>query len=235
MIASSQPKRRYLQPRNESDNIQVKVDPDSPKSRTPSDDTWNTLSKWVLGQVIPCAQYLANMFCVSRFRELTCGSHILSRPSPIPALAWADSNLLWTSMIAPDIRSKDSRSFKMFEKNPEVQPKMRSILLDWLIEVAEVYKLHRETYYLAQDYVDRVLFASKDTPKSELQLLGMGFKSSISWRFLQVPLLLQELRVYLLLPKLKRFILPKLLNLLTWLMERVPKRLLSTMRSLFYR
>jgi len=60
----------------------------------------------------------------------------------------------------------------MFLKNPEVQPKMRSILLDWLIEVAEVYKLHRETYYLAQDYVDRVLFSSKDTPKSELQLLG---------------------------------------------------------------
>lgn len=102
----------------------------------------------------------------------------------------------------------------MFEKNPEVQPKMRSILLDWLIEVAEVYKLHRETYYLAQDYVDRVLFASKDTPKSELQLLGMDCERSVSRLFSTSGLfMLQELRVYLLHPKLKRFILPKLLNL----------------------
>jgi G1/S-specific cyclin-E1 len=113
-----------------------------------------------------------------------CGPHILSRPSPIPALAWADSSLLWQSMMAPDIKSKDSRSSKMFETNPEVQPKMRSILLDWLIEVAEVYKLHRETYYLAQDYVDRVLSASKETPKSELQLLGMSCKWIFSQHFL---------------------------------------------------
>jgi Cyclin, N-terminal domain len=126
-----------------------------------------------------------NIF-LSRFRDLMCGPHILSRPSPIPALAWADSSLLWQSMMAPDIKSKDSRSSKMFETNPEVQPKMRSILLDWLIEVAEVYKLHRETYYLAQDYVDRVLSASKETPKSELQLLGMSCEWIFSQHFLHV-------------------------------------------------
>ena len=34
---------------------------------------------------------------------------------------------------------------------------MRSILLDWLTEVCEVYKLHRETFYLAVDFVDRYL------------------------------------------------------------------------------
>ena len=50
---------------------------------------------------------------------------------------------------------------------------MRAILLDWLIEVCEVYKLHRETYYLAIDYIDRYLSKKKSLPKTHLQLLGI--------------------------------------------------------------
>lgn len=50
---------------------------------------------------------------------------------------------------------------------------MRAILLDWLIEVCEVYKLHRETYYLAVDYIDRFLSRKKEQKKTHLQLLGI--------------------------------------------------------------
>lgn len=50
---------------------------------------------------------------------------------------------------------------------------MRAILLDWLIEVCEVYKLHRETYYLAVDYIDRFLSKNKEQKKTHLQLLGI--------------------------------------------------------------
>lgn len=50
---------------------------------------------------------------------------------------------------------------------------MRSILLDWLNEVREVYKLHRETFYLAVDFLDRYLGTTTNTPKSKLQLIGI--------------------------------------------------------------
>lgn len=50
---------------------------------------------------------------------------------------------------------------------------MRSILIDWLNEVCEVYKLHRETYFLAVDYIDRYLSLKKELKKNHLQLLGI--------------------------------------------------------------
>lgn len=50
---------------------------------------------------------------------------------------------------------------------------MRAILLDWLIEVCEVYKLHRETYYLAVDYLDRFLSTNAKISKTRLQLIGI--------------------------------------------------------------
>lgn len=50
---------------------------------------------------------------------------------------------------------------------------MRAILLDWLIEVCEVYKLHRETYYLAVDYLDRYLSTNTKISKTRLQLIGI--------------------------------------------------------------
>ena len=50
---------------------------------------------------------------------------------------------------------------------------MRAILLDWLIEVCEVYRLHRETFYLAVDFIDRFLGSAPAVPKNRLQLIGV--------------------------------------------------------------
>lgn len=48
---------------------------------------------------------------------------------------------------------------------------MRCILVDWLVEVAEEYKLHRETLFLAVNYIDR--FLSKiSVLRGKLQLVG---------------------------------------------------------------
>lgn len=38
--------------------------------------------------------------------------------------------------------------------------------------MSSVYKLHRETYYLAMDYLDRYLSNSDSIPKQKLQLIG---------------------------------------------------------------
>lgn len=55
-----------------------------------------------------------------------------------------------------------------------LEPKMREILLDWLMEVCEVYKLHRETFYLAQDFFDRYMATQQNVVKTLLQLIGIS-------------------------------------------------------------
>ena len=62
---------------------------------------------------------------------------------------------------------------KVFARHPAIQERMRAVLFDWLIEVCEVYRLHRETFYLATDFIDRYLAKTEDVPKTRLQLLGV--------------------------------------------------------------
>lgn len=59
------------------------------------------------------------------------------------------------------------------DRHPTIVPRMRTVLLDWLSEVCEVYTLHRETFYLSIDYIDRYLSTNANVvPKQQLQLIG---------------------------------------------------------------
>ncbi|KAF7399049.1 G1/S-specific cyclin-E1-like [Vespula maculifrons] len=115
----------------------------------------------------------------SELRNATCfltpsGSNNASnRPSPLPSFPWADGSQVWALMCLGDQKTLSQRDPQMFQRHPTLQPRMRAILLDWLIEVCEVYKLHRETYYLAMDYIDRYLSTHQNVPKSQLQLIGI--------------------------------------------------------------
>ena len=40
------------------------------------------------------------------------------------------------------------------------------------VQVCEVFNFHRESYYLAVDYIDRYLACTDDVPKQQLQLIG---------------------------------------------------------------
>ncbi|KAK7310822.1 hypothetical protein RJT34_08572 [Clitoria ternatea] len=54
-----------------------------------------------------------------------------------------------------------------------VTTNMRGILVDWLIEVAEEYKLLSDTLHLSVSYIDKFL-SLKPVSKSRLQLLGVS-------------------------------------------------------------
>ncbi|XVF69453.1 hypothetical protein PTKIN_Ptkin11bG0083200 [Pterospermum kingtungense] len=56
---------------------------------------------------------------------------------------------------------------------PDINAKMRSILVDWLIEVHRKFDLMPETLYLTINIVDRYL-SVKVVPRKELQLVGMS-------------------------------------------------------------
>jgi cyclin A len=54
-----------------------------------------------------------------------------------------------------------------------VTSNMRGILIDWLVEVADEYKLLPETLHLSVSYIDRFLSLNVIN-RSNLQLLGVS-------------------------------------------------------------
>lgn len=45
---------------------------------------------------------------------------------------------------------------------------MRSILLDWLMEVSMEFSFKRETYHISINYIDRYLNSTSDIKKTDL-------------------------------------------------------------------
>ncbi|XP_020223100.1 cyclin-A2-2 isoform X2 [Cajanus cajan] len=86
---------------------------------------------------------------------------------------------VWSS-YAPDIyknicvREFERRSLSnyMDELQQDINPSMRGILIDWLVEVSEEYKLVPDTLYLTVNLIDRFLSQSL-IQKQRLQLLGV--------------------------------------------------------------
>ncbi|KAL2084523.1 hypothetical protein ACEWY4_020041 [Coilia grayii] len=133
-------------------------------------------NRWQEGEVSPCVLIEtphkepeeatnSSSFKHYRFRNL------FIKPSPLPSLSWASSDDVWIKMLNKELKYIHDKS--IMERHPSLQPKMRAILLDWLMEVSEAYSLHRETYYLAQDFFDRFMLSQSDVPKSQLQLIGI--------------------------------------------------------------
>lgn len=96
-----------------------------------------------------------------------------TRQVPLPLLNWAESAEVWRNMITKEESTNHERNPRLFENQACYLPRMRAILLDWIMEVCEVYKLRRVTYYLAVDYIDRYLTINPDVPKTQLQLVGV--------------------------------------------------------------
>ncbi|KAJ7409014.1 Cyclin-A1 [Willisornis vidua] len=57
------------------------------------------------------------------------------------------------------------------KKQPDITTGMRAILVDWLVEVGEEYKLRTETLYLAVNFLDRFL-SCMSVLRGKLQLVG---------------------------------------------------------------
>jgi hypothetical protein len=54
----------------------------------------------------------------------------------------------------------------------DINPTMRGILVDWLVEVAEEYELHPETLFLTVNFIDRCL-SKYSCARPQLQLVGV--------------------------------------------------------------
>jgi hypothetical protein len=62
----------------------------------------------------------------------------------------------------------------LHNKHEEIDIKMRSILVDWLILVTEEFKLQSETLFLCISYIDRYLSRTENLKRDIFQLLGIA-------------------------------------------------------------
>ncbi|KAK4408353.1 G2/mitotic-specific cyclin S13-6 [Sesamum angolense] len=72
-----------------------------------------------------------------------------------------------------ELQQQNGRVQDYMDSQPEINSKMRSILVDWLIEVHKKFELVPESLYLTINIVDRFL-SVKTVPRRELQLVGIS-------------------------------------------------------------
>lgn len=92
---------------------------------------------------------------------------------PTDLSSWSHFHPLWTNLLQKTFDPTYKCHSNYLDAHPAITTKMRSVLCDWLIEVSEVYHLHRETYHLAIAYVDQYLCNTSQLIKTKLQLLGI--------------------------------------------------------------
>ncbi|XP_074312733.1 G2/mitotic-specific cyclin S13-7-like [Silene latifolia] len=71
------------------------------------------------------------------------------------------------------LAENESRLHDYMGIQPDINEKMRAILVDWLIEVHHKFELRQETLYLTVNIIDRFL-SMKAVPRKELQLVGIA-------------------------------------------------------------
>ncbi|KAK0424899.1 hypothetical protein QR680_008914 [Steinernema hermaphroditum] len=108
----------------------------------------------------------------ARFPKLLSQPAQGTRPIP-PQLNSNDlgtEDEVWSLMCRKD--EMYTRSGNYFSLHPDLNNSMRFLLLDWVMELCEQERLHRETFYLVVEYIDRFLSVMKEVPVKQLQLAG---------------------------------------------------------------
>ncbi|TYG76008.1 hypothetical protein ES288_D03G079000v1 [Gossypium darwinii] len=79
---------------------------------------------------------------------------------------------IYKHLRASEVKKRPSTDF-MERIQKDINSNMRAILIDWLVEVAEEYRLVPDTLYLTVNYIDRYLSGNM-LNRQRLQLLGVA-------------------------------------------------------------
>ncbi|KAK9945865.1 hypothetical protein M0R45_011359 [Rubus argutus] len=79
---------------------------------------------------------------------------------------------IYKHLRASEVKKRPSTDY-MDKIQKDINPSMRAILVDWLVEVAEEYRLVPDTLYLTVNYIDRYL-SGNPMNRQRLQLLGVA-------------------------------------------------------------
>ncbi|KAL6984286.1 Cyclin-A1-1 [Sarracenia purpurea var. burkii] len=116
--------------------------------------------------------------------ENICKRDILARVVTIDDIVDIDDNFMdpqlcaamacdiYKHLQASEAKKRPSADF-MERVQKDINASMRAILIDWLVEVAEEYRLVPDTLYLTVNYIDRYL-SGNTVDRQRLQLLGVA-------------------------------------------------------------
>lgn len=79
---------------------------------------------------------------------------------------------IYQHLRASEMKKRPAVDF-MEKVQKDINASMRAILIDWLVEVAEEYRLVPDTLYLTINYIDRYLSGNL-MDRQRLQLLGVA-------------------------------------------------------------
>ncbi|XP_065840446.1 G2/mitotic-specific cyclin-B3-like [Oscarella lobularis] len=101
-------------------------------------------------------------------------------PVPLPYKDIDDTDdPLFSPEYAQDIfihmkGTEDANQIRRYmDRQPLISIKLRTIVIDWMVEVQESFELYHETLYLSVKYVDRYL-EKEVVPREQLQLVAMA-------------------------------------------------------------
>ncbi|KAK3550091.1 hypothetical protein QTP86_020687 [Hemibagrus guttatus] len=131
------------------------------------------------GNQIAVSVHLSEMQILSAVNDFTSGSSLDASMQSLPEEEPVTSeDILSVADYADDIHQHLRESELRYRskpgymsKQPDINNSMRVILVDWLVEVSEEYKLCSETVYLAVNYLDRFL-SCLSVFRRKLQLVG---------------------------------------------------------------
>ncbi|KAJ6797188.1 putative cyclin-A1-1 [Iris pallida] len=104
--------------------------------------------------------------------EITDGIFDVDNNHKDPQLCATLACDIYNHLRATETKKRPSTDF-MERVQKDINPSMRSILIDWLVEVAEEYRLVPDTLYLTVNYIDRYL-SGNEMNRQRLQLLGVA-------------------------------------------------------------
>lgn len=87
-----------------------------------------------------------------------------------PTVEYDDELVSW--MLDRETMTRPNTTYMKW--HPSLNEKMRSILLDWLMEVCREFEMQRETFHLTVNIVDRFLSCVSEVHKNRLQLVGVA-------------------------------------------------------------
>ncbi|KAK6132278.1 hypothetical protein DH2020_033978 [Rehmannia glutinosa] len=129
----------------------------------------------------------SNMLCISKHVEITgniCKRDVLAAIESDDMIVDVDENLddpqlcatiacdIYKHLRASEAKKRPATNF-MERVQKDINASMRAILIDWLVEVAEEYRLIPDTLYLTVNYIDRYL-SGNVMDRQRLQLLGVA-------------------------------------------------------------
>nr|BAE06271.1 cyclin A [Scutellaria baicalensis] len=129
----------------------------------------------------------SNMLCISDHMEIAgnlCKRDALASLESGDKIVDVDENLddpqlcatiacdIYKHLRASEAKKRPATNF-MERVQKDINASMRAILIDWLVEVAEEYRLVPDTLYLTVNYIDRYL-SGNVMDRQRLQLLGIA-------------------------------------------------------------